>query len=223
MQEKSEKEKDLLQKNKTRATIFLIGILLISVVLFLISIPMGIRFGEYDPQETIDQLAGVDAVLVAVYALLNLVWSVIRIVFIVFFFIWLYRAYAHLQEQHVTGLAHTPRWAIGWYFIPVMNLYKPFSVMRELTLASFHAVSNPDHWKLKKAPAYIIVWWLLFLGGNIAFLFDLLIDYEAIGDYRRDALIGLFAHPMYVGALLALYVIMKNITQTQTQTINKES
>lgn len=221
MQEKSKKEKDLLQKNKTRATIFLISILTVSVVLFLISIPMGIRFGEYDPQETIDQLAGIDTVLVAVYALLNLVWSIIRIVFIVFFFIWLYRAYAHLQAQHVTGLAHTPRWAIGWYFIPVMNLYKPFSVMRELTLASFHAVSNSDHWKLKKAPAYIIVWWLLFLGGNIAFLFDLLIDYEAVGDYRRDALIGLLAHPMYVGSLLALYVIMKNITQTQT--INKES
>src|SRR5699024_6246763 len=106
------------------------------------------------------------------------------------------------EAQHVTGLAHTPRWAIGWYFIPVMNLYKPFSVMRELTLASFHAVSNSDHWKLKKAPAYIIVWWLLFLGGNIAFLFDLLIDYEAVGDYRRDALIGLLAHPMYVGSLL---------------------
>src|SRR5699024_11001198 len=109
------------------------------------------------------------------------------------------------------------------YFIPVMNLYKPFRVMREVTLASFHALSNPDQWKLKKAPTYIIVWWLLFLGGNIAFLFDLRIDYEAIGYYHCDALIGLLAHLMYVGALLALYVIMKNITQTQTQTINKES
>src|SRR5699024_12123503 len=113
-----------------------------------ISIPMGIRFGEYDPQETIDQLAGIDTVLVAVYALLNLVWSIIRIVFIVFFFIWLYRAYAHLQAQHVTGLAHTPRWAIGWYFIYVMNLYKAFSVLRVLMLAFFHSVSNSDHLKL---------------------------------------------------------------------------
>src|SRR5699024_12148557 len=113
--------------------------------LFLISIPMGIRFGEYDPQETIDQLAGIDTVLVAVYALLNLVWSIIRIVFIVFFFIWLYRAYAHLHAQHVTGLAHTPRWAIGWYFIPVINLYKTFCVMIELTLSSFHTVLHSDH------------------------------------------------------------------------------
>src|SRR5699024_8290571 len=136
MQEKSKKEKDLLQKNKTRATIFLISILTVSVVLFLISIPSVILLGEYEPQESIDQLAGIDTVLVAVYALLNLVWSIILILFIVFFFIWLYRAYAHWQAQHVTGVAHPPRWAIGWYFIPVMNLYKPFSVMRELTLAS---------------------------------------------------------------------------------------
>src|SRR5699024_9244632 len=171
MQVKSEKEKDLLQKNKTRATIFLIGILLISVVLFLISIPMGIRLGEYDPEETIYQFAGVDAVLVAVYALLNLVCSVIGIVFIVFFFNWLYSAYAHLQEQHVTGLAHTPRWAIGWYFIPVMNLYKPFSVMRELTLASFHAVSNPDYLKLKKVLDLIIYGLLVVLVGCLIYFF----------------------------------------------------
>lgn len=221
MQEMSGKEKDLLQKSNKRATIFLIGMLTLSVILFLISIPMGIRFGAYNAQEAISQLARPDAVLVAIYALLNLLWSIIRIVFIVFFFIWLYRAYAHLQEQHVTGLSHTPRWAIGWYFIPVMNLYKPFSIMKELALASFHAVSNPEYWKLKKAPAYIIVWWLLFLGGNIAFLFDLLVDFEAVGDYRRDALIGLLAHPMYVGSLLALYMLMKNITQTQT--VNTES
>src|SRR5699024_3385190 len=140
-----------------------------------------------------------------------------------------YRFLFYLVIQGICSFASTacnrfgPHPSLGnrLYFIPVMNLYKPFSVMRELTLASFHAVSNSDHWKLKKAPAYIIVWWLLFLGGNIAFLFDLLIDYEAVGDYRRDALIGLLAHPMYVGSLLALYVIMKNITQTQT--INKES
>ncbi|HLQ96944.1 MAG TPA: DUF4328 domain-containing protein [Pseudogracilibacillus sp.] len=220
MQETSKNEKNLLQKSNKRAEVFLLGILALSVLLFLISIPMSLRFGEYSAQETTEQLSNMDAIFVAAYALMNLLWSIIRIGFIVFFLIWLYRAYAHLQQSSVEGLAHSPRWAIGWYFIPVMNLFKPFSVMKELVLASFHAVSNPEHWKLKKAPGYIMVWWLLFLGGNIAFLFDLFADFEAAGDYHRDALISLLAHPMYIGSLLALYVMMKHITEAQTSKSN---
>lgn len=216
MQETSKNEKNLLQKSNKRAEVFLLGVLALSVLLFLISIPMSLRFGEYSAQEAIEQLSNMDSIFVAVYALMNLLWSIIRIGFIVFFLIWLYRAYANLQQSSVEGLAHSPRWAVSWYFIPVMNLFKPFSVMKELVLASFHAVSNPEHWKLKKAPGYIMVWWLLFLGGNIAFLFDLFADFEAAGDYHRDALISLLAHPMYIGSLLALYVMMKHITEAQT-------
>lgn len=220
MQETSKNEKNLLQKSNKRAEVFLLGVLTFSVLLFLISIPMSLRFGEYNAQEAIEQLSKMDAVFVAAYALMNLLWSMIRIVFIVFFFIWLYRAYAHLQQRHIDGLAHSPRWAVGWYFIPVMNLFKPFSVMKEVVLASFHAVASPRQWKLKKAPVYVIVWWLLFLGGNIALLFDLLADFEAVGDYHRDALISLLAHPMYIGSLLALYVMMKHITEAQTNNGN---
>jgi hypothetical protein len=49
------------------------------------------------------------------------------------FFVWLHRAYGNLPN-----LGATPRWsagwAIGWWFVPVMNIVRPLQILDELNL-----------------------------------------------------------------------------------------
>ncbi len=45
---------------------------------------------------------------------------------------WVYRAHANLRESGMEELRHSPGWAVGSYFIPIANLFVPFSAMRAL-------------------------------------------------------------------------------------------
>ncbi len=41
------------------------------------------------------------------------------------FLIWTYRLTANLRSFGVPGLKHTPGWAVGYFFVPIMSLFHP--------------------------------------------------------------------------------------------------
>ncbi len=48
----------------------------------------------------------------------------------------LYRANANLRALGTLRLQHTPGWCAGYWFIPILNLYKPYQVTKEIDRAS---------------------------------------------------------------------------------------
>lgn len=56
--------------------------------------------------------------------------------------------------------ADTPGWAVGWYFIPIANLWKPYLAMRDIVRAS-SAVRELPHFLLP-------VWWTLWIVSGIS-------------------------------------------------------
>jgi hypothetical protein len=76
--------------------------------------------------------------------------------------IWQHGAHKRLQMLVVPGLQFTPGWAVGWWFIPFANLFKPHQVMRELWKAS-QPGSVGEGWKQAKAHTLVGVWWWVFL------------------------------------------------------------
>lgn len=72
--------------------------------------------------------------------------------------IWLYRGNANLRALGRQDLRFTPGWMIGWYFIPIANLWKPYQAMCELWRAS----ARRD-WRDHEAPAFLLAWWLIGL------------------------------------------------------------
>ena len=53
-------------------------------------------------------------------------------------------------------------WAAGYFFIPIMNLWKPYQAMKEIWQGS-----DPDptvHAFSVRVPALLPWWWGLFLG-----------------------------------------------------------
>jgi hypothetical protein len=61
-----------------------------------------------------------------------IVTFVVMIVTMILVAMWIYRAHAHLKFTRAQGPTMDPSWAIGWYFIPIANLVKPFDAMRQL-------------------------------------------------------------------------------------------
>ena len=80
------------------------------------------------------------------------------------FLCWIYRANKNLGILSKYPMRFTPGWSIGWYFIPVANLFKPFQAMDEIYVRSKNTT---------EANSRILGWWWLFwiasgVAGQIA-------------------------------------------------------
>ncbi len=87
---------------------------------------------------------------------------VIRLVTVVGFGMWIVRANRNVRALGARSLPIKPGWAVGYFFVPILGLFRPYQAMRDLTKAS----RNPQKWR--NAPASLILpfWWTFWLISN---------------------------------------------------------
>jgi hypothetical protein len=91
----------------------------------------------------------------------------LHIVLIVYFIMWFRRAYFNL---HSLGfyLRYTEGWAAGAWFVPFMNLYAPFKIMREIWDNTQMRAQQGSEDIVLKPSTLLGVWWFLWIMTNIA-------------------------------------------------------
>ncbi|NBW16022.1 MAG: DUF4328 domain-containing protein [Caulobacteraceae bacterium] len=75
---------------------------------------------------------------------------------------WIYRANRN-AHAFGRGLDSNPPWAVGWFFIPVAWLWKPFEAMSE----TWRVSHQPEGWRKTVLPGLLRTWWGFWLVGNI--------------------------------------------------------
>lgn len=85
--------------------------------------------------------------------------------------VWIYNAACNVRALGARGLDTSPGWAVGWYFVPFMCLFKPFLAMEEIDRAS----ASPTAWGSQRTPGLLRWWWALWLlaglSGNLLNVF----------------------------------------------------
>lgn len=76
---------------------------------------------------------------------------------------WIYRANSNARALGAADMAFTPGGAVGWYFVPIANFWKPYQAMREIWKAS--ASARPSGWQRQRVPALLPCWWLLTIAA----------------------------------------------------------
>tara|TARA_B100000945_G_C20390257_1_gene601842 strand:+ start:821 stop:1543 length:723 start_codon:yes stop_codon:yes gene_type:complete len=79
------------------------------------------------------------------------------------FGIWIVRAHKNLYAFKLQRLSYTPGWALGWFFVPILNYIRPFQAMKELWQASHGGVK----WDSFASANLINLWWLLWVVNSI--------------------------------------------------------
>jgi hypothetical protein len=71
---------------------------------------------------------------------------------------WIYvtNANAHALSAWMTI---TPGWAVGWFFVPFANLFKPYQAMKETWQASHFGEASDD-------TSLLVAWWVLWIASN---------------------------------------------------------
>jgi len=99
----------------------------------------------------------------------SVIWACIffaTIALIVAFTMFIHQASSNLKHLRTEGQKFTPGWAVGWFFIPLMNLYKPIGIVRELVKASGATdTKNPAAWQNGNPPDGLMIssWWTLVI------------------------------------------------------------
>lgn len=102
------------------------------------------------------------------------VWAAIVVLACIPFLIWLHRAAANLPALGARELRFSPRWAVGWWFVPLANYVMPVAVLVEVWKASDPGAPPTTDRALRRAlavDALVPVWWLLWSGGNLVLTF----------------------------------------------------
>ena len=101
--------------------------------------------------------------LIAIIQLLVLVATAVC------FSVWIYRAHKNLPALGAGNLEYSPGWAVGGFFVPFLNIVRPFQVMREIWKASDPEVelSIPHSWQYVATSPLIGFWWGAWIVSNI--------------------------------------------------------
>ncbi len=128
--------------------------------------------------------------------------------------VWIYRANARARQRGALNLRFTPGWSIGWYFIPIANLWKPFQAMNEIWRAS----TDPENWASKPASLILSWWWFFWIvsgmAGNASFRLSL--RAKEIEELLAANIATQIADLVTIPLCIVFLVIVKRIDRMQT-------
>jgi hypothetical protein len=162
-------------------------------------------------QVNLDEGAELDT-LSALGSLVSVAYIATFIISVVMVGMWIYRGHANLRAAGADGLEFTPGWAVGWFFVPVANLFKPFQAMRELWNVS-HAQDDSFG---QPAPSMLVVWWACYLIGTF---FQRASARISLGHETSYILEGISSLILIASAWYLLQIV-RRVTQAQTDTLS---
>lgn len=130
---------------------------------------------------------------------------------------WIHRANWNARALGATGLTYTPGWSIGWYFIPVMNFWKPYGAMKQIWQAS----ADPADWQSQSTPALLGWWWTVWViytvFGNLSFRMSL--RAEDVDSLISTNVVTQVADVAMIPACLLFLMIIQRIQNMQAATV----
>lgn len=139
----------------------------------------------------------------------GIVYLIAYLISAITFIMWFRRAYYNLHQK-VRPLAHSESWAVGGWFVPIVNLYLPYQIMKEMyvkTKELFTKKGLSD--QVDYSTGYLGWWWTLWLinsfVGNFILRFALK-HTETVDDYILLTIAQMISGT--IGVVLAIITII---------------
>ena len=160
-------------------------VLLVFNIIFTV---MAVAAGMYEYDAYMDLPPGFDieeTIIPAeiVSGIVGLFQVIVFIILGITFLRWIYRTNRNLAALSGEEMRFTPGWSVGWYFIPIANLFKPYQAMKEIWEISHKNQSEPS--------LTLILWWACWLISNYLgeFALEYVMGSESVAQYSVSTLI----------------------------------
>lgn len=133
---------------------------------------------------------------------------------------WIYRTNANAQTL-AQGMNVGPGWNVGWFFIPLANLWKPFQGVRE----TWQVSQGEPVWQDVPVPSLMRWWWGFWLVSN--FLANISLRLSLRGSTAGEALtvawIDVALALIDIPLALFLITLVRRLTRAQIDTATRDA
>ena len=136
----------------------------------------------------------------------------------VFFLRWLSWVSRILPELGVDNQKFSPSLAVAWWFCPIMNLFRPYQVMREIWKGSYPNLGTNGLSDWTDAPASPLLgwWWGTWLLSGLGF-FPVGFYYDAtVGELIAGDILLVASDAISLISLVLVLILMRQITENQS-------
>lgn len=132
-----------------------------------------------------------------------------------FFIRWFKQAHKNLEKTATLDLAYTEHDVRRSFHTPIVNLYRPYHIMKEIWLKTQEAIQTmAPNYQVKTETGFISLWWILFIILEV-----LLILAQAVLVIGKDLVTGLALHVVfdvcYIVAGMALISLINKIAKEE--------
>ena len=126
---------------------------------------------------------------------------------------WIYQANQNARQFGAKDMAFSPGWSIGFYFIPIVSLWKPYQAMKEIWQAS----QNPANWPVEKVSSILGIWWFFWIANSIVgqAVFRLSRRAEEISEIMNVNLVSQASEVISIPLALVTWLMIKNVSNAQ--------
>jgi hypothetical protein len=144
--------------------------------------------------------------------------TIAYIISVVTFLKWFRRAYHNLHQTLDHRLAHREGWAVGSWFVPIINLYRPYLIMKELYQKTKEWLTNKG--MEQNLTTHSVGWWwaLWILSGvidYICFKLAMMIETETIDEAITHNVMYMISCVMMIPLALITVKIIKDYSKAE--------
>ena len=138
---------------------------------------------------------------------IGIVQIIVFIISAITFIQWFRRAYFNLHLR-VNHLSHSEGWAAGCWFVPIVNLFRPYQIMKELFQDTYLFLKrNEVHTKEHFSMISLSLWWTFWIIDRFVgqFVFKYAMKADTIEELTTSTIAQIISNG--IGIVLAIITI----------------
>jgi hypothetical protein len=140
--------------------------------------------------------------------------------------LWTWRAWSNLHAAGLQGLRFSPLYAVGVFFIPILNLFEPLRAMREL----YNRSAGEDAFQADTEVGDATAWWSCTIAALVVNLF---LWYKAwfntnqmvmiVGHWATEMAMDIMSNLLIAGSAFFLFRLVGKVAGAQAGMVGAEA
>ncbi len=134
----------------------------------------------------------------------------------ILFLRWLHLSYRNLRELGTSGLRFTPGWAVGYWFVPILNLWRPRQILDDLWKATDAKADEWDGaWRNAPVSPLVGAWWALSLISTFVGIYSWNSSTQTLAELHHRNNVLFAGHLFEIATGVVLFKLVGVLTRRQ--------
>lgn len=148
-----------------------------------------------------------------------IIGGIVNLFFMIYFIMWLRRAYHNLHKAGSTALRHGEGWAAGAWFIPIMGYVWPFQIVRDTWNETQNVFRKRDEFYEREEDNVTGWWWAFFLVAVfVGFIGSININFK---NFEMGYAFTAASHVGYLFSGFMLISVIRKITHMENEMMQR--